>query len=87
MGFSPPGMAEFFVFRKNGDMRNKKPPAMRVVQQMLIAQSPFRSIIEVSKPHYYKKGKVINMANKHTQSGCVSTIFGGYLGIYRFLRL
>ena len=32
------------VFRvpKNGDVRNKNPPAMRVVQQALIAQSPFQ---------------------------------------------
>lgn len=49
MGFSLLSASEFLPTEK-GDVRNKKPPAMRVVQSVLIAPNHLSCIIEVSKP-------------------------------------
>jgi len=62
MGFSLLSMSEFFVFRKMETCETKNHPLCGC-ESRSYTKSPFRFIIEVSKP-LSKKGKVIYMAKK-----------------------
>lgn len=73
MGFSLLSMSEFFVFRKMETCETKNHPLCGC-ESRSYTKSPFRFIIEVSKP-LSKKGKVIYMAKKandlaHTKWMC-----------------
>lgn len=73
LGFSLLSMSEFFVFRKMETCETKNHPLCGC-ESRSYTKSPFRFIIEVSKP-LSKKGKVIYMAKKandlaHTKWMC-----------------
>jgi len=73
---------EFFVVPKNGNGRNKKTPAMRVVQQLLIAKkSPFRYLQNFNlqnKNIYSCQNSIIRQTSQYI-SNCNKQLVGQFI--------